>query len=77
MTLDPAYVHQRFADPDMKVRDAGQALATVVEATYPRLAPEMAFDSGTVTDRLGDHLVAELERRGYRLTFTGRKAAHK
>lgn len=71
MTLSPEYVRQRQADPDMKVRDVGLAIAETLHRDS-RLASVIALDSETVRERLGEVLLHELERAGYAVTFVGR-----
>lgn len=78
MTLSPEYVHQRMSDPTMKARDVGRAIGLVLASHYPtgryiHLIDRMQLDSGTVSEMLGEHLVAELAQAGYSVTFTGRR----
>jgi len=82
MTLDSSYIHQRYLNPtEMKARDMGRALSTVIASHYPAdrypgVVSGMVLDSETVTEMLGEHLLAELRAAGYSVTFTGRKVGH-
>jgi hypothetical protein len=71
-TLDPEYVRQRRADPDMLVRDVGLAIASSLQVIYgaPRVV-DLALDSEQVREYLAEGVVAELQRAGYRLEFVG------
>lgn len=71
MTLPADYVHARMGDPEMRVRDAGHAIAAVLITDAVRPDP-IPLDSELYREHLGRRLLRELEERGYSVTFTGR-----
>lgn len=76
MTLPAEYVHQRYADPDAKVRDIGRAVAERLFATYPAKMLPLALDSEAVREGIGRAVLNDLEAAGYSVTFTGRRGGH-
>ena len=77
MTLPADYVHQRYADPDMKVRDIGRSIADTLWHCYgPSVRAALALDSEAVTETLGERFLAEMAAAGYSVTFTGRRMGH-
>ena len=74
--FDDEYVRQRTLDPDMLVRDVGRTVAEAILTAYgPRIVERLVLDSETVTEALGEYVLAGLARAGYEVAFVARRKA--
>lgn len=74
--FDDEYVRQRAVDPGMTKRDVGRTVAEAILTAYGwRTAERLVLDSETVTDSLGEFVLAGLARAGYEVAFVARRKA--